>query len=539
MMVGLSKWLWLSFVATGCITSTTPKTTKAQSSSVSAQRQLRSLVAANTSTSTQRFLSDITFGAPYYHAIPWNDTTSVNSEIFRSPILLTNGVHLTGQSGKVGDTMIYRIDTGGADKLVDCVLTATSADLAGASKSSRCEMSMRSTAQAHMVNILFSPTSNVNDLTIVCTIQENSVPVPVPVPSQPNPTPAPTECPKPPGCFSKDMTVQVKGKGAVAMKDLSVGDHVLVVRPTNSRRDQIRLESHHHDDDSRSYEPVYGFGHYSPTVSMEYLSIYTTYFHNDNEDEMMPPLELTGTHLIYMHGQRDPIRADTLQVGDQILVAVDSRIANSDNNNDNSSSNNATTIYEQQFATTTITRIESVVRHGAYLPLTPSGTIVVNGIAASGYVSISHHAPSIVLDKFVTQIGISEHDMFHQWLTPYRVMCLYLVPDYSYCHYDGMFTSQGILKWLSWGQDFAEFGNSQHPLLQILGFGATLCWLAVWAMIEWLLYQQQQRCSLFFSSCVGILAATTTVMMTMNKRKQVLAQRKGDQTTLNKRGPVL
>jgi hypothetical protein len=45
-------------------------------------------------------------------------------------------------------------------------------------------------------------------------------------------------------CFSGDSTVEVKDKGAVAMKDVEIGDQVLV-------------------GDNKGFEPIYSFGFYA------------------------------------------------------------------------------------------------------------------------------------------------------------------------------------------------------------------------------------------------------------------------------------
>jgi len=53
-------------------------------------------------------------------------------------------------------------------------------------------------------------------------------------------------------CFSgEQVMISIQNKGAVAIKDLSLGDHILV--------------------DNNKYEPIYSFGHVDSAVSVDYL----------------------------------------------------------------------------------------------------------------------------------------------------------------------------------------------------------------------------------------------------------------------------
>ena len=77
------------------------------------------------------------------------------------------------------------------------------------------------------------------------------------------------------GCFSADSTAQVLGKGVVAMKDLAVGDQVLM------------------DAHSNKYEPVYAFGHWNPTASSEFVRI---------QFSKSGCIEVTEEHLVKVNG---------------------------------------------------------------------------------------------------------------------------------------------------------------------------------------------------------------------------------------------
>eukprot|EP00797_Seminavis_robusta_P025278 Sro439_g143190.2 (327) ;mRNA; f:27467-28447 len=276
-------------------------------------------------------------------------------------------------------------------------------------------------SQHETVTICVTPTAPFSNLVVLCTVSTNNI-----------------------GCFSEDMTVQVEQRGAVAMKDLSTGDRIMV---EPARHDQPPV-----------YQSVYGFGHYHPSVPMEYLQIYTY-------DSPRTALELSASHLIYAKGHSEPIRADQLQNGDLLL-----RSSLSDHHR---SDYNTTVLY------TEIVRIDRANRDGAYLPLTSAGTIVVNGIYTSAYVSISEVAPDIV--ERLPWFSASEQDLFHWWLAPYRMACL---SNNQLCRAVTAFDDEGVLQWLNWGKDLAKFGNRQTPWVQGVGLSVTFAWLLIWIVLE-------------------------------------------------------
>lgn len=81
------------------------------------------------------------------------------------------------------------------------------------------------------------------------------------------------------------------------------------------------------------------------------------------------PLEMSPDHVIVVDSKSDhPIRAATVQVGDVL---------------------NGETKME-------VTKIGTVPRKGVYAPPTPSGTIVVNGVVSSSYISLQNSAKEYV-----------------------------------------------------------------------------------------------------------------------------------------------
>jgi len=165
-------------------------------------------------------------------------------------------------------------------------------------------------------------------------------------------------------CFSGNMEVFVQGKGAITMEALQVGDHVKV---------------------GEGYERVYGFAHRVPDKHTEFVQL------QFNEGT---PLEMSGEHLVFVDGKTNPVRADSIQVGDRLQANIDA----------------------------VVQKVELVARNGIYSPLTSSGTIEVNGITASNYISFQKENNEYVEFQGGVEI-MSSHDAAHIAMTPYRFYC--------------------------------------------------------------------------------------------------------------------
>ena len=185
-------------------------------------------------------------------------------------------------------------------------------------------------------------------------------------------------------CFSGETVVNVLGKGSTKMEDLQVHDNVLAGTKTGAS----------------IYQEVYSFGHLDHSSKFEYLQIFhdNTKTAGSNNEEL---IEISPAHLVCLVDKHAPVRADTVQVVDQLLLL--------------------NTLHHGT-EPTTVTKIKTVVRKGAYLPLTTDGTIIVNDITASTYVSIHHNATQVI-DFLVSTLQISEQRLFHYWITPYRMVC--------------------------------------------------------------------------------------------------------------------
>lgn len=165
-------------------------------------------------------------------------------------------------------------------------------------------------------------------------------------------------------CFSADSTVKVLGKGAIAMKHLNVGDKVLA-------------------GDSGAYEAVYGFAHYDPLKTAEFLQI-------EARGQNANRLELTADHLVYLNGYYQP--AKSIKIGDRVQTAAGSA---------------------------TVTKITTESKMGLYAPLTPSGTLLVDGIKVSSYVTLQKDESSQQLPFNF----LARHEFIHMVLSPLRMAC--------------------------------------------------------------------------------------------------------------------
>ena len=254
-------------------------------------------------------------------------------------------------------------------------------------------------------------------------------------------------------CFSEQATVEVLGKGVVTMKDLKVGDKILTAK--------------------NHYETVYAFGHYQPNQKADFLRI---------ETDQKNSLEITADHLVYREGNRYPVNAASIQVGDR-LPSLDSIIAADSNINNNMQ---------------TVTKISSVVRTGIYAPLTTSGTFLANGVKVSSYAALqrkrsendetSEYAHFQDGTKFMPQ-----HLGIHLVLTPYRWYCLTVQVCDSY-------NDNGMPEHVGKGIDVLQWMDQQTTFFQVVLFVPALLVFCGMAALEYMAFH-----------CFGLLLLVTTV----------------------------
>jgi Hint module len=261
------------------------------------------------------------------------------------------------------------------------------------------------------------------------------------------PTPAP-EPPKETPCFSATSTVQVLGQGLVEMQHLELGDQVLTGSPNEYK-----------------YQPVYAFGHLNKEALGTFYAIAT-------KGRKMR-LEMTGEHLVFLAGKPNPVRADSLHVGD-VLLSI--------------------------HGPSVITAIDVVKKKGLFNPLTADGNLVVNEIAVSTYVALQVNHPEhfqVVFDKRGDyRINLASHQNFaHLYLAPFRTLCMGM--SSGLCR---ALDAEGIPFYISSGMKLVHWVGEQNVLVQMVFlfvtipiclfllameklFGASVAPLAVFALV--------------------------------------------------------
>jgi hypothetical protein len=194
-------------------------------------------------------------------------------------------------------------------------------------------------------------------------------------------------------CFSGDNIVQEWKKGKIAMDELEIGDFVKI--------------------DRDRYDRIYGFGHYDKTIRVQYLQIYTT-------DEKRG-LIISPHHLLFLKSGpvTKSVQASTVTVGDTLVTSL---LAGE---------------------VTVVTRISSVSRSGAFAPFTATGTIVVNDLVASSYVSLQESADYLEIGKFTTPFTI--HWLSHSFTAHRRMICAIA---FSVCRNE-TYDSNGYATWVA------------------------------------------------------------------------------------------
>jgi len=208
-------------------------------------------------------------------------------------------------------------------------------------------------------------------------------------------------------CFSEVATVQVLQKDmsefAVPMKELQVGDKILT--------------------GMNQYETVYAFGHHNPTKFAKFYQI-----HNDNNNR---PLEMTADHMLFLEGQKTPVSAASVRVGDVLHSAM---------------------------GASKVTKVSSVERKGIYAPLTTGGKLLVDGVMASSYISLGN-------DNSV----ISDHNLIHMTLSSYRMVCSGI--SASFCD-TNTYGEDGMPHFVQYGLRFLHWIKSCNVMVQAIASAA-------------------------------------------------------------------
>ena len=181
---------------------------------------------------------------------------------------------------------------------------------------------------------------------------------------------------------------------------------------------------------SKGYQPVYAFAHRSAHVWGDFIQIHT--------ETQVDPLEISGQHLVFLANSSYPVRADSIVPGD-ILRALES----------------------PQGAL--VTRVVSVSKEGLYAPLTIDGTLVVDGIISSCYVSVQAGASGYIEFQNGASTGFTQHFAAHMALAPLRMACL----GFSKVFCESVNEDSGLNSFVEVALSMAEFADSQRTSVQI------------------------------------------------------------------------
>jgi hypothetical protein len=221
------------------------------------------------------------------------------------------------------------------------------------------------------------------------------------------------------------MKVQTAAKGSISMKDLTIGDRVLV--------------------GDNKFDTVYSFGHRSESKEAKYLSIVN--------DKSSDTLELSKDHMVFREeGQAVPAAA--LEKGDTMLLP------------------------SGELAT--ILRINTVTRKGAYAPFTYSGALVVNGVVASSFIGMQEMNEHLHIQSTKTPLTLQW--LAHVFETPHRMAYrLGLVTSDTY-------SADGVSQWVALPYSMGKWIVAQSTMIQLLILVPTVVIMApVWCVEQNLL----------------------------------------------------
>jgi len=181
----------------------------------------------------------------------------------------------------------------------------------------------------------------------------------------------------------------------------------------------------------KEFQPVYGFGHRDKNTESTFYQIFT-----ESSDE---PLELSGDHLIFRHGHSIPVPATMIQTGDMVQRGGSP-------------------------APSMVTNVKTLVRSGIYAPFTESGTLVVNGVVASTFVTFQQDQEYMVIGGMST--GWSYHTLSLFWNKPYQFYCTRISSDM--CK-NQVYAEGGVALWSYIGKSLGSFmSESSTPFLTVL-----------------------------------------------------------------------
>ena len=146
-------------------------------------------------------------------------------------------------------------------------------------------------------------------------------------------------------CFSGSSQVTLADGTFKHLSDIQIGDKVLVNK-------------------HNAYEPISAFIHAKQQGLFDFLAIKV----QSHMSNLSSTLFVSANHLIFDFDSGEARFAGKFHVGDRLQF-----------------------IEQNEIVPGEIISIEMTKQQGYYAPLTPSGTIVVNGVVASNYATVSNH----------------------------------------------------------------------------------------------------------------------------------------------------
>eukprot|EP00547_Thalassionema_nitzschioides_P003455 CAMPEP_0194203566 /NCGR_PEP_ID=MMETSP0156-20130528/3297_1 /TAXON_ID=33649 /ORGANISM="Thalassionema nitzschioides, Strain L26-B" /LENGTH=638 /DNA_ID=CAMNT_0038929339 /DNA_START=510 /DNA_END=2426 /DNA_ORIENTATION=+ len=175
-------------------------------------------------------------------------------------------------------------------------------------------------------------------------------------------------------CFPGHSIVNLEDGTSIEMSELKIGDRVQVTK-------------------DGKFDIVYSFGHYQPESVSEYLNIEST--------AKAAPITMSPPHMLFLDSGK-VVPASTIKIGDVLLGG------------------------------NVVIKVNKVSSKGAYAPFTYSGSIVVNGVVASNYVSLTGTS---------TFLGVDMQSLAHTVVGVRRAFCKLNLCEETY-------SDDGIATWV-------------------------------------------------------------------------------------------
>merc|ERR1712157_377672 len=166
------------------------------------------------------------------------------------------------------------------------------------------------------------------------------------------------------------------------------------------------------------------FGHYDDEISADFLQIKTS---------AKSTLEISAEHMVFVKQQGEStkaIPASSVKTGDVLVT--------SDENE------------------TTVSKIKTVVRNGAYAPFTDSGDIVVSDVLSSNYISMMPEE-----DVFM---GVDMQWIAHTFKAPHRFVCSL---NFAICENETY--TNGLSNWIYGPYHIGRWLVQQHTTVKFAG----------------------------------------------------------------------